>query len=45
MKGHTQKFSKHHQDNCCLLFIIRNCSIGPYGVFWRSHRGGIRAGA
>jgi len=39
-KSIPTKFGKHHRDNCCSLFIIRNCSIGPYGVFWRSHWGG-----
>jgi len=38
-KEHTKKIGKHHWDNCCLLFMIRN-SIGPYGVFRRSHWGG-----
>ena len=39
-KNIAKKFGKHHRDNCCLLFAKRNCSTVPYGVFWRSQRGG-----
>jgi len=31
-KSKPKKFDKHHRDNCCLLWIIRKCSIRPYGV-------------